>query len=105
MSICSRHIEPKPDTPHDLFSDWDAATAQAKVAGLMYCRNNSCGFEFYRTILICPACNTKAVDLSLEETLSEAEDILIDSGDKVIDSLYFHLKMTLGKLRRLEGNK
>lgn len=114
LSICSAHIDPDPNcklcqaTPHDLFPDWDDATAEAEIAGTMKCKH--CGFDFYRTTLTCPACNKKATELNLAEAMVQAEDaidaryIVKDpNAIRIIESLYFHMRMALGRMRRLQG--
>lgn len=80
---------------------------EARIAGLMTC--SKCGFEFYRTSEICPACNAKAVEMSLAEALVKAE-IFLDNTEqdeettrKVVSTLYFYTKLLMGRLGRMRA--
>lgn len=114
LSLCSIHRDPDPNcklcqaTPKDIFPDWDDATAQAEVAGLTKCKK--CGFEFYRTVTSCPACNHQAVP-EIAETMNIAEEILgeeivnQEKTKRAIEALYFHMRRILGHVRRLQGRE
>jgi hypothetical protein len=72
--ICSIHKKPDPHCslckahPRDIFPDWDAKLKEAEAAGTMRCA--VCGFEFFRTINMCPKCAAMAEPVVLMEVKS-----------------------------------
>jgi hypothetical protein len=72
--LCSTHKKADPKCrlcsahPRDLFPDWDRKLEAAVEAGTTKCAH--CGFEYFRTLSLCPQCSTKSHPVVLLEVSS-----------------------------------